>query len=180
MSQEHIYRIKMAWTGASQSPTYSREWTVEIEGKPSFVGSADPTFLGDSSLYNPEDLLVMALSSCHMLSYLALCARAGIRVLSYSDEAIGKMGKQNGKMGFIEVILYPKVVIEAIDDLDLEKARSLHKNAHRVCFIANSVSFPVLHEPTILDSSDPQSNSIATLRSQHFDLNRLNINESEN
>lgn len=157
MSKEHIYRIDTVWTGNRQGPTsayesYSREWTATVEGKPSLVGSADPTFLGDASLYNPEDLLVMALSSCHMLSYLALCARAGIQVLSYSDEAIGKLGKLNGKMGLTEVILYPKAIVESRDNL--EKARALHRNAHLVCFIANSVSFPVLYEPTVLDRTN--------------------------
>lgn len=153
MAKEHLYRINTVWTGASQGATssydaYSREYAINIEGKPPFVGSADPTFRGDASLYNPEDLLLMALSACHMLSYLALCARAGIRVISYSDVATGKMAQKNGKIRFTEVILHPLVTIEAGDDL--EKARSLHDNAHHVCFIANSVNFPVLHEAKML------------------------------
>lgn len=153
MTKEHLYRINTVWTGASQGTTssydaYSREYAINIEGKPPFVGSADSTFLGDASLYNPEDLLLMALSACHMLSYLALCARARIRVISYSDAATGKMAQKNGKIRFTEVILHPLVTIEAGDDL--EKARSLHDNAHHVCFIANSVNFPVLHEATMI------------------------------
>jgi len=153
VAKEHVYRINTVWTGASQGATssydaYSREYAINIEGKPPFVGSADPTFRGDASLYNPEDLLLMALSACHMLSYLALCARAGIRVISYSDVATGKMAQKNGKIRFTEVILHPLVTIEAGDDL--EKARSLHDNAHHVCFIANSVNFPVLHEAKML------------------------------
>ena len=153
MAKEHLYRINTVWTGASQGATssydaYSREYVINIDGKPPFVGSADPTFRGDAALYNPEDLLLMALSACHMLSYLALCARAGIRVISYSDVATGKMAQKNGKIRFTEVILHPLVTIEAGDDL--EKARSLHDNAHHVCFIANSVNFPVLHEAKML------------------------------
>jgi len=153
VAKEHVYRINTVWTGASQGATssydaYSREYAINIEGKPPFVGSADPTFRGDAALYNPEDLLLMALSACHMLSYLALCARAGIRVISYSDVATGKMAQKNGKIRFTEVILHPLVTIEAGDDL--EKARSLHDNAHHVCFIANSVNFPVLHEAKML------------------------------
>jgi organic hydroperoxide reductase OsmC/OhrA len=152
MSKEHLYRINTVWTGASQGSTssydaYSREYAINIEGKPQFVGSADPTFLGDASLYNPEDLLLMALSACHMLSYLALCARAGIRVISYSDAATGKMAQKDGKIRFTEVILYPLVTIEAVDDL--ETARSLHDRAHHVCFIANSVNFPVRNEAIV-------------------------------
>jgi organic hydroperoxide reductase OsmC/OhrA/Uma2 family endonuclease len=158
MTKEHVYRINTVWTGASQGSTssydaYSREYAINIEGKPPFVGSADPTFRGDASLYNPEDLLLMALSACHMLSYLALCARAGIRVVSYSDAATGKMAQKNGKIRFTEVILHPLVTIEAGDDL--EKARSLHDNAHHVCFIANSVNFSVLHEAKMLVKNQP-------------------------
>lgn len=161
MTQEHVYQAKTVWTGASSGSTssyesYSREYTVIIEGKPHFIGSADPTFYGDSFLHNPEELLVIALSTCHMLSYLALCARAGVRVISYSDEAIGKMAHQEGKIRFTEVVLHPKVVIETGDDLS--KAESLHHDAHEVCFIANSVSFPVLHQPLVLDSNDSQAN----------------------
>ncbi len=158
MTKEHVYRINTVWTGASQGSTssydaYSREYAINIEGKPPFVGSADPTFRGDASLYNPEDLLLMALSACHMLSYLALCARAGIRVVSYSDAATGKMAQKNGKIRFTEVILHPLVTIEVGDDL--EKARSLHDNAHHVCFIANSVNFSVLHEAKVLVKNQP-------------------------
>jgi organic hydroperoxide reductase OsmC/OhrA len=156
MTKEHLYHINTVWTGASQGSTssydaYSREYSINIDGKPQFVGSADPTFLGDASLYNPEDLLLMALSACHMLSYLALCARVGIRVISYSDAATGKMAQKDGKIRFTEVILHPLVTIEAGDDL--EKARSLHDRAHHVCFIANSVNFPVLHDAKMLVNS---------------------------
>jgi organic hydroperoxide reductase OsmC/OhrA len=151
--QEHIYKVTTDWSGGGKSPefsyeSYSREYSITIDGKQNLIGSADPNFFGDASLHNPEDLLVISLSSCHMLSYLALCARSGIRVLSYKDEAIGKMSRQNGKYQFTEVTLYPKVVIE--QGGDLEKAKSLHHKAHDICFITNSVAFPVLNEPTIL------------------------------
>lgn len=160
MAKEHVYRTLTVWTGASKGSTssyesYSREYTVTIDGKSRLVGSADPTFRGDPSLHNPEELLVIALSTCHMLSYLALCARSGIQVTSYSDEAVGKMAQKDGKIRFTEVVLHPKVVIEAGDAL--EKARTLHHDAHHVCFIANSVSFPVLHEPIVLKGSYQQN-----------------------
>ena len=163
MTKEHAYRINTVWTGASQGSTfsyeaYSREYAINIEGKPQFVGSADPTFRGDASLYNPEDLLLMALSACHLLSYLALCARAGIRIVSYSDAATGKMAQKNGKIRFTEVILRPLVTIEAGGDL--EKARSLHDRAHHVCFIASSVNFPVLHEATVTELNSSKTNFI--------------------
>ncbi|NJK47432.1 OsmC family peroxiredoxin [Candidatus Gracilibacteria bacterium] len=155
MAKEHIYRVSTAWTGASQGTTssyqsYSREYTAKIEGKPPLVGSADPTFRGDRNLYNPEDLLVIALSACHMLSYLAICARAGIRVIDYSDEAVGKMTRKDGKIQMTEVRLHPKVIIEAGNDL--ENAIAFHHQAHDECFIANSVAFPILNEPIVLEA----------------------------
>ena len=153
MTAEHHYRATTIWTGASKGATtsydaYSREYIVAIDGKLCIVGSADPSFRGNPSLHNPEDLLVSSLSACHMLSYLALCARAGIRVVSYVDEVEGQMSDQQGKVRFTEVVLKPKVTIELGDSL--EKAHHLHREAHEVCFIANSVAFPVRHQPTIL------------------------------
>src|ERR1700749_979781 len=90
----HTYSAKISWTGARQGPTttyqgYSREYTYQSEGKPPAIGSADPQFRGDAGLYNPEDMLVVGLSTCHLLSYLAECARGGVHVVSYEDEASG-------------------------------------------------------------------------------------------
>jgi organic hydroperoxide reductase OsmC/OhrA len=151
MAREHHFTARLVWTGAAQGPTrdyesYSREYRIEIEGKPPLAGSSDPTFRGDASKHNPEDLLVASLSGCHMLSYLHLCASAGIEVVAYEDQASGKMAIKDRKMRFVEVMLAPKVTIAAGD---LEKARALHEEAHATCFIANSVNFPVLHTPTV-------------------------------
>ena len=157
MTAEHHYRATTIWTGASKGATtsydaYSREYIVAIDGKLCIVGSADPCFRGNPSLHNPEDLLVSSLSACHMLSYLALCARAGIRVVSYVDEVEGQMADWQGKVRFTEVVLNPRVTIELGDSLEgsLEKAQDLHHEAHEVCFIANSMAFPVRHQPTVL------------------------------
>jgi peroxiredoxin-like protein len=152
MAHVHRYQAKLEWVGASRGSTatyqgYSREYSVAIPGKPMFSGSADPTFRGDPALYNPEDLLVVALSSCHMLSYLALAARAKLEVQSYVDEATGTMDMKDGKIRFVEVVLYPRVVVAAGSDLEL--ARRLHAKAHGECFIANSVNFPVRNEPQV-------------------------------
>ncbi|MBF1999557.1 MAG: OsmC family protein [Synechococcales cyanobacterium C42_A2020_086] len=159
MIGEHTYRATTIWTGASKGATtsyeaYSREYIVAIDGKLCLVGSADPTFRGNPALHNPEDLLVSSLSACHMLSYLALCARAGVRVVSYVDEVKGTMSTQDGKVRFTEVTLKPRVLIEAGDDI--EKARSLHHDAHEICFIANSVAFPVRHESSVLHASEAE------------------------
>jgi len=152
MAHTHSYNAKVIWTGAAQGPTanyqsYSREYLVEIPGKPAFRGSADATFRGDPALHNPEDLLVIALSTCHMLSYFADCARAGVKVVAYEDQATGTMAIKDKKMRFTEVVLHPRVVISA--DSDVDKAVALHKQAHEQCFIANSVNFPVHHEAIV-------------------------------
>jgi organic hydroperoxide reductase OsmC/OhrA len=152
MAKEHHFAARLVWTGAERGTTksyesYSRDYRVEIEGKPPLVGSSDPTFRGDASKHNPEDLLVVALSACHMLSYLYECARAGIEVAAYEDKASGLMTIKDGRMRFTEVTLAPRVVIAAGD---LDKATALHESAHDMCFIANSVNFPVLHMPTMV------------------------------
>ncbi len=154
MEQPHRYALRLDWTGGRHGPTlkydsYSREYRVEIEGKPALTGSADAPFRGDPALINPEDMLLAALSSCHMLSYLALAARARIAVSAYTDAASGTMSeKAPHRMGFTEVILRPRVTVAA--GTDLAKANALHEKAHEICFIANSVNFPVRHEAEIV------------------------------
>lgn len=148
--QAHHFAARLEWTGAAAGPTvdyagYSREWTLTVAGKPALYGSADPAFRGDAALYNPEDLLVAALSSCHLLSYLALCARSGIAVVSYTDEAVGVMEAKDGAIRFTDVLLRPRVTVNG----SLEKAQRLHAQAHAECFIANSVNFPVRHEAVV-------------------------------
>jgi organic hydroperoxide reductase OsmC/OhrA len=151
MAHEHHFAARLVWTGAAQGPTrdyqsYSRDYRIEVEGKPPLEGSSDPAFRGDAGRHNPEDLLVAALSGCHLLSYLHLCASAGIEVVAYEDQASGMMAIKDRKLRFVEVTLAPKVTIAAGD---LEQARALHEQAHEACFIANSVNFPVLHMPTV-------------------------------
>jgi organic hydroperoxide reductase OsmC/OhrA len=152
MAQTHSYSAQVTWTGASQGPTvsyqsYSREYVIEIAGKAPVRGSADASFRGDPALHNPEDLLVVSVATCHMLSYLADCARAGIKVMSYEDKATGTMAMKDKRMRFIGVSLHPRVTITA--DGDIAKATLLHDQAHEECFIANSVNFPVHHEAIV-------------------------------
>ena len=113
---------------------------------PPLRGSADRVFRGDDTLHNPEDLLVIALATCHMLSYLALCARAGIPVVGYVDDARGTMKLEAGKIRFTEVLLRPQVTLASGDP---ERALKLHERAHEECFIASSVNFPVRHEASV-------------------------------
>ncbi len=150
--KEHLYNATLIWTGAGAGPTtdykaYSRTYRVEIAGKPPLLGSADPAYLGDAKLHNPEDLLLAALSACHMLTYLALCARDKIAVTSYRDEASGILAVKDGKMRFTSVMLHLQVTIAEADKR--ERAKALHTQAHAGCFIANSVNFPVEHEATV-------------------------------
>lgn len=151
--KEHRYDVQVSWTGAAAGGTrdyksYSREYRANFPGKPSITGSADPAFRGDTTLHNPEDMLVLALSACHMLSYLALAGLEGLEVTAYEDSAQGTM-QQEGRGGrFTEVVLRPRVTLAP--GADRARAEALHEEAHRTCFIANSVNFPVRHEAEIV------------------------------
>ncbi|MHB1949061.1 MAG: OsmC family protein [Gammaproteobacteria bacterium] len=152
MAKTINYELTNTWSGANQGTTdlkfaYSREFTIQCQGKPNLVGSADPAFKGDPSVYNPEELLVSALSSCHLLSYLYVCAVKNIHVLSYVDHATGKMEVSPDGGRFSEVTLNPTIVISESSDLEL--AKELHEEAHKKCFIANSVNFAVKVNPSI-------------------------------
>jgi len=148
----HKYLIQVAWTGnrgtgTSSYSAYGRQHTISSGSKPDIAGSSDPAFRGDSDSWNPEDLMVASASACHKLWYLHLCAEAGIVVTGYRDEAEGTMIDGPGPGRFTEIILRPKVQIRSGDDI--EKARELHHAAHKNCFIANSVNFPIKCEPRI-------------------------------
>ena len=152
MAREHRYRLDLSWTGAGRGSTtsyqaYSREYLIRIEGKPPLMGSADPLFRGDPALPNPEELLIAALSSCHMLSFLAEASRAGLPVLGYDDSTEGLMVFDGGGGQFRSVTLHPRVILPAGSDPEL--VGKLHERAHQNCFIARSVNFPVDHLATI-------------------------------
>ena len=157
--KQHNYEIHVEWTGNTGEGTktyrsYNRNYKISAAGKPEILGSSDPSFRGDPSRYNPEDLLVASLSACHMLSYLHLCAVNHIAVLDYRDSALGLMEENaDGSAQFTRVTLRPNVKISPCDDQ--AKADSLHADAHHLCFIARSVNFPVDVTPTITpDSTD--------------------------
>jgi organic hydroperoxide reductase OsmC/OhrA len=150
----HHYEIGLTWTGNQGEGTvnyrkYERSHTISVPGKSDILGSSDPSFRGDKSKHNPEELLVASISSCHMLWYLHLCSVAGIIITAYTDQAQGTMVEnEDGSGHFSEVILYPTVTIT--DGNQIEKAIELHKDAHKMCFVANSCNFPIRHEPRIL------------------------------
>ena len=152
--KQHTYTARTEWTGNLGEGTtnyhaYSRDHVITAAGRPDLPGSSDPAFRGDASRWNPEDLLVASLSSCHMLWYLHLCAQAGIAVLAYHDDAVATMVEDAGGGGrFTRAVLRPVATLAAGGDAAL--ATALHEEAHRLCFIANSVNFPVSIEPKVL------------------------------
>lgn len=147
----HHYKVNITWTGNRGNGTasytaYDRNHIVSAGSKPEIPASSDPSFRGDPARYNPEELLVASLSTCHMLWYLHLCSAAGVIVVDYTDAASGTMEETaNGGGRFIEVTLFP--VITVASEEMVEKADALHEKANELCFIANSCNFPVHHKP---------------------------------
>ncbi|GAA3038056.1 OsmC family protein [Microbacterium dextranolyticum] len=157
MIGEHHYQVRSTWTGNRGAGTdgyrgYDRSVDLRVEGKPLIEASSDKPFRGDASKWNPEDMLVAALSECHLLSYLHACVGAGVVVVSYMDDATGTM-VEDGKGGgaFREVVLRPRVVVA--DAAMIPAAEAAHAQAHEWCFIANSVAFPVRHEAIVMAES---------------------------
>ena len=152
MPKIHNYSVAITWTGNTGSGTsdyrsYSRSHEIAAgDRKPVIPGSSDPAFRGDPARWNPEELLVASISACHKLWYLHLCAVSGIVVTGYVDRAEGVLEETaDGSGRFLKVVLRPEITV--LPGTDLEKARELHALAHKNCFIANSVNFPVHHEP---------------------------------
>ena len=150
MHKEHTYKATITWTGNRREGTktykgYDRSHRISITNKPDIEGSSDTPFQGDGTKHNPEDMLVSALSTCHMLWFLHLCSDNGIVVTAYVDEATGTMLQTDKGGHFKEVILHPQVTIT--DPSQIDKANSLHEEANKHCFIANSCNFPVNHQP---------------------------------
>lgn len=149
---EHLYESRLTWTGNTGAGTsaydrYGRSYRISIDGKPDLNGSADPAFRGDAAVHNPEDHFLAAIAGCHMLSYLALCARRGVNVTAYEDTARGVLRLSGGGGAFERVTLAPVVTIADAEQFDL--ARELHDEAAECCFIANSCRVRIHHEPEI-------------------------------
>lgn len=149
MQKKHTYNLNVRWTGNTGSGTqnyrsYERSHVISAENKPEIFASSDPAFRGDKTKYNPEELLVASLSGCHMLWFLHLCAETGIVVTGYTDNPTGIMTEnENGGGKFKEVILRPEVTLQIHQSPEM--LEELHNKAHELCFIANSVNFPVVH-----------------------------------
>lgn len=150
----HRYKLSVEWTGNRGTGTttyagYDRDHLIEYGNKPPIEGSADPAFRGDASKWNPEELLLASIAACHKLWYLHLCASAGISVIRYRDDAEATMIEDpNGAGRFVAAALRPHVVIGA--GADPAHASRLHDQAHRFCFVANSVNFAISCMPTVV------------------------------
>jgi organic hydroperoxide reductase OsmC/OhrA len=144
---KHLFKAEAKWTSNQEDSAkrfYSKSHQILIEGKPILTVSAAKAFKGDPELYNPEDLLLSSLVSCHMMSYLYVCSQNGIEVLEYSDNAEATLEvSPDGSGRFITITLNPEVTISNSSQIQL--ALDLHQKANRLCFIANSCNFPVLH-----------------------------------
>ncbi len=152
MERNHQYKVTTQWTGnkgdgTSNYTTYGREHSILSDNKPDIFCSSDPIFRGDKTKYNPEELFVASISSCHMLWYLHLCADNGIVVVDYKDNPIGILHEaSNGSGNFTDVTLYPVVTVK--DESMIDKANELHHRAHELCYIANSCNFKIELKPT--------------------------------
>ena len=152
--KKHKYKLKIEWTGNQGNGTadyhaYKRDLSIQGTDKYNeILSSSDPAFLGDKSRYNPEELFLSSISSCHMLWYLHLCATNKIVVTKYIDYATGVMEEsENGSGAFQEVTLHPKVTVR--DKASIDKAKALHTEANKMCFIANSCNFKIHHDAEI-------------------------------
>ena len=148
MRFKQVFRAKLDWLlYKKEAATYTKSHTITIDGKAVLHVSAAKAFKGDPALYNPEDLLLSSVVSCHMMSYLYVCQQNGIDVVSYTDEAEATLEVLvDGSGRFTAIILNPKVRIT--DQEKVAEALRLHKKANELCFIANSCNFPILHFPT--------------------------------
>lgn len=152
--KDHHYKANITWTGNTGEGTkdyrsYERSHAISVDGKQTIHGSSDPNFRGDKTMYSPEDLLVSSISACHMLWYLHLCSAAGVVVIAYVDNAEGTMVETaDGGGHFTQVILKPMITLKNADMK--AKADELHHDANKMCFIANSCNFSILHQAEYL------------------------------
>ncbi|HEY2007896.1 MAG TPA: OsmC family protein [Rhizomicrobium sp.] len=144
MAEHHI---RLTWEKGDAPFTYNeytRNHALSFKnGQETLTASAAPTYKGDASKPDPEDLLVASLSSCHMLSFLAIASKKKVTVISYEDDAIGFLENDKGKLWITRVILRPLVKCDA----DAATLAEIHHLAHEACFIANSVKTDVHVEP---------------------------------
>lgn len=154
--KEFTYETTVTWTGNDGSGTaessYGRDNEVASHSLPTIPGSAPAEFGGDGVSWTPEELLVGAVSQCHLLTYLFQCSRHGIVVESYVDDAVGTLEVDRSGGQFSRFTLRPAVTISAGDP---EVAERLHADAHAACFVGRSLSSEVVIEPTVSMATPP-------------------------
>jgi organic hydroperoxide reductase OsmC/OhrA len=146
----HVYRVGCAWEGSTGGGYDAYERGHRATTDPPTIElslSSDPAFGGDPALLDPEQLFVLAASSCQLLSFLAVAARARLDVLRYEDRAVGHMPADSRPLRISRIALHPRVSLRG--PVDTERVLHLVEVAHRECFIANSVSATISVEPTI-------------------------------
>lgn len=152
MKTNFLYKIGLEWQGCvdiQKNYRYNKTYELSFENKPKLIGSADPIFHGDATLYNPEEMLLAALSSCHMMSFFYLCGKEKIILKSYKDTPVGKLQMNaNGSGQFDEVTLKP--IIEIPENVNVNKITELFSLANEYCFIARSCNFKIKHKPQVL------------------------------
>ena len=144
------HKITLEWKRESENfsyESYNRDHVLVFEGGARVSASAAPAYRGNPAHVNPEEGFVAALSSCHMLTFLAMAAKKRFVVDRYSDEAVGFLEKSpKGKLAITRVILHPQIVFGGTTSPTPEQIGALHEGAHRECFIANSVTTEVTVE----------------------------------
>jgi organic hydroperoxide reductase OsmC/OhrA len=163
MSDAHVFEITLRYPASATQPmppdaNFSRNNIMKSAGKHEVAASSPAAFGGDDTRYNPEELMLMSLSECHMLTYLAIAAKKQMKIVQYEDRATGQLGIGGigefgvaGKTSMQKVTLHPRVTVAKGTNLD--DARAMHVKAHANCFMANSVNFPITAEPEIIEAS---------------------------
>ncbi len=149
---EHEYRTHLVWQGSTGAGyrTYSRTHRAVAPPSDDVTLSADPHFRGDETLLNPEQLVVMAASSCQLLSFLALAARRGVDVVDYEDDAYGVMADDLTPAHITRIVLSP--VIQVTPGTNHDVVYALVSEAHDECYIANSLTSQVTVDTTVVDA----------------------------
>jgi organic hydroperoxide reductase OsmC/OhrA len=147
----HRYRTTLRWRGSTGAgyAAYSRAHTATATpAEVTLTLASDPAFRGDPRLLNPEQLVVIAASSCQLLSFLAIAARAGVEVLEYEDDAEGTMPEDDEPVRIASIVLRPRIAVAA--GVDPDRVVAFCEQAHHECYVANSLRTEVRVEPEIV------------------------------
>jgi organic hydroperoxide reductase OsmC/OhrA len=145
------FPITLTWTGNTLEEAYNRSGDTAKPGGPAAIPvSSTAAFGGDPARWNPEELLASALATCHMLTFLALAAKARLEVRGYQDPAQSTMDTVDRITKVVEIALRPTITVAA--GTDLAKVEELFQKAHKYCIIANSITAKVVMEPKVVQA----------------------------